>query len=190
MKQPSVSRPHAIVLASGGLDSTACIQFYLDLDWEVKALFVDYGQAAIDAETESVCAVASHYAIDLAIAKLSAPTRFGVGEIRGRNAFLVFTALLVYPDLSGVIAMGIHSGTAYYDCSDRFLYQVTQVAEEYSEGQAKIDAPFLTWTKPMIYAYCQERGVPVSLTYSCELGTSPPCGHCNSCLDRGALGAR
>jgi 7-cyano-7-deazaguanine synthase len=30
--------------------------------------------------------------------------------------------------------------------------------------------------------------LPVQLTYSCELGSVPPCGLCLSCADRRALG--
>jgi 7-cyano-7-deazaguanine synthase len=47
-----------------------------------------------------------------------------------------------------------------------------------------LGAPFATWTKQDIIAYCRTRNVPVHLTYSCERGTEPPCGTCLSCKDR------
>lgn len=98
-------------------------------------------------------------------------------------------ALLVYPRFKGILSLGIHTGTPYYDCSERFIRDITPTVEGYTGGEVRIDAPFLAWDKPTIYAYCKEKGVPIHLTYSCESGTDPPCGKCLSCKDREALNA-
>jgi len=36
----------ALILLSGGIDSTACVHYYLDQKFDVKAVFIDYGQKA------------------------------------------------------------------------------------------------------------------------------------------------
>ncbi|MBK8024154.1 MAG: 7-cyano-7-deazaguanine synthase [Chloroflexi bacterium] len=43
-----------IVLASGGLDSTACIAYYLNLGYEVKPLWMNYGQKAARMENFAI----------------------------------------------------------------------------------------------------------------------------------------
>jgi len=180
-------RTKVLVLLSGGVDSTACVNYYLDQRFDVRGLFIDYGQLANKRELNSATRVASHYGIELITASFSSPRYFSIGEIVGRNAFLVIAALLVEPKLSGIVSLGIHSGVPYYDCSESFVKDIAGLLDGYTDGKVKLDAPFLKWDKAMIYAYCKEKNVPINLTYSCEAGTSPPCGKCLSCQDRNTL---
>ena len=115
--------------------------------------------------------------------------RFGQGEIKGRNAFFIITALMKYSTFSGLVALGIHTGIPYYDTTAEFVSDMKTLLDKYSDGSVRIDAPFLYWQKPMIYEYCKKNRVPIKLSYSCELGKNPPCGKCRSCLDRKALNA-
>jgi 7-cyano-7-deazaguanine synthase len=177
------------VLLSGGLDSAACLHYYLALERPVRALFVDYDQAAVHAERGSARAVARFYGAALGEITVSGPKTFSAGEIVGRNAFLVMTAAMHHPTRSGVIALGIHAGTGYYDCSPDFLSLVNRILDGYSDGRVRCDAPFIGWDKLAIWRYCQKCAVPVELTYSCEAGQTPPCGRCLSCLDRRQLHA-
>lgn len=179
----------AVVLLSGGIDSAACVRYYLDLGYQLRGLFIDYGQHARDNEGESAIQVANYYDIPLDKVSLSPINHFGPGEIRGRNAFLIIAALLYYPQFKGILSLGIHSGTPYYDCSQQFICDIATIIDAYAVGEVRIDAPFLAWDKSMIYAYCKEKGVPIHITYSCESGTDPPCGKCLSCKDREALDA-
>jgi len=41
----------ALVLASGGIDSTACLFYYKELGYDVEALFVDYRHPANVSDT-------------------------------------------------------------------------------------------------------------------------------------------
>jgi len=176
----------ALVLASGGIDSTACIKYYQDLGFEVHGFFVDYGQSARLKEWESVQKVAAFYKIKIKSMIVQNPGTLPYGEIRGRNAFLIMAALLLNPDFVGLISLGIHAGVLYYDCSKEFLKKTNLLVTDYSDGQIKIDAPFIDWDKKMIVSYCRDLEVPTHLTYSCENGDEP-CGKCLSCLDRSAL---
>ncbi len=153
----------------------------------MEGIFVDYGQKAGEKELSSARSIASHYGIKFLGCECTIPQGHGQGEIVGRNAFLVFAALLARPAFRGIICLGIHSGVPYYDCSKVFSRDVNRLLEGYTGGQVALDTPFLKWDKRMILEYCKDNDVPVGLTYSCEVGSDPPCGRCTSCRDRRAL---
>lgn len=175
-----------LILFSGGIDSTACINYYLDLEFEICALFVDYGQRSKQKELNSVKNIAAYYGINFQSLHILNHVTYTPGEIRGRNAFLIMAALLSNPYNSGLISIGIHGDVPYYDCSEDFLKKINVIVKDSSNGQITVDAPFIDWDKKMIFSYCKEKRVPINLTYSCENGDEP-CGKCLSCLDRSAL---
>lgn len=175
------------VLVSGGIDSAALIAFYLRERYDVRALFVDFGQPAVKQELLAATAVCQHYGIPLSISTVRSQATFSVGEILGRNAFLVFAAVLVRGLRPGIIAIGIHEGPPYYDCTEGFLKSIQAVVDGYAAGRIKVAAPFLKWGKLEIWEFCKEARVPVDSTYSCEMGGAQPCGTCLSCKDREAL---
>ena len=61
----------AIVLLSGGIDSMACIHFYLNQGYSIEALFCDYGQPASVREMESAMTMLGIGLTSLAISSLS-----------------------------------------------------------------------------------------------------------------------
>ena len=85
------------------------------------------------------------------------------------------------------IILGIHDGTGYADCTQQFVDQMNRVIDCYANGTIILEAPFVSWFKSEIVSYCKDNSLPVHLTYSCETGAVPPCGHCLSCLDRKEL---
>ena len=176
----------ATVLLSGGIDSAACAR-YLQAEYEqIKGLFVDYGQAAARHELHSAEALSRLLSITLLTARYESLQSYGSGEILGRNAFLVFAALMAAPG-PGVIDLGIHEGTRYYDCTLGFLASVDRLVAEYTDGCIRVIAPFISWSKRRVFEYYVSTGFPAEIAYSCEAGTDPPCGLCSSCLDRRTL---
>lgn len=191
-KKKSVRRAEqdvVLLLASGGIDSTACLRFYLDQQELVQALFVDYGQLSAKREHKAVSLICAYYKTPLRSIRCAGALRKSGGLIHGRNAFLLYLALMEFPSNHGIIAVGAHSGTAYYDCSPSFFASTQSVFDMYVNGAIRIGAPFLHWIKPDILSFCKQRDVPIDLTYSCELGLNQPCGNCNSCRDLEALNA-
>ena len=182
------SERQALVLMSGGIDSSACGHFFLDQGLRVTGAFIDHGQAASSAEQRAVAAMAAYLKIPLKCFSLSGSEPFTFGELVGRNAFLAFSALFLMRAPPGVLAMGLHSGTPYYDCSPSFVESMARLIAEYTDGQTAFVAPFLTWRKRDVYDYFQNARLPLALTYSCESGSMPPCGACASCRDRRGLG--
>lgn len=179
---------NAIVLLSGGIDSAACTRFLQDRGVVARCIFVDYGQAAARHERLSASSVAKLLAVDCSVVEVVGTRKFGAGKILGRNGFLILTALLSADITSGTIALGIHAGTQYYDCTPAFLASIDRVVAEYSDGCIHVIAPFISWSKKQIFDYYVGAGLPTQLTYSCEAGTDPPCGECASCQDRRTLG--
>ena len=112
-----------LVLLSGGVDSAACVAFYTQLGHSVSGLFIDYRQPVREQEERSAAAIAEHYRIPFTMTRCTGPERNYVGEIAGRNAFLVFAALMFRPVQGGIIALGIHHGTG--TTSKRGLIRVT-----------------------------------------------------------------
>lgn len=176
-----------LVLLSGGIDSAACVKYYLNEKFNVASVFVDYGQKAAEREYNGAKKIADFYDIELNLFPLKINKKFSSGEIKGRNAILILSTLMNMPGYQGIISLGIHSGTPYYDCSESFVKNMNDIVEGYTDGMVQLDTPFLKWDKKMIYEYCKDNNVPIELTYSCEKGEKKPCGKCLSCLDRSLL---
>jgi 7-cyano-7-deazaguanine synthase len=101
----------AYVLASGGIDSTACIAYYLDLGFDVRLIFINFGHPANAEEMRHIRQISSHYGLSLQEIELRGADVDRVGEIKGRNAAFVTIALMAHRNLSGVLALGIHAGS-------------------------------------------------------------------------------
>ena len=177
------------VLLSGGVDSAACLSFYLNQGFAASALFIDYGQISAKQERAASSAISDHYQVPLETITITGFREWPGGYIPGRNAFLLYAALLAFKQTTGFIGIGVHAGTTYYDCSEPFIRHLQSSFDSYTDGRIRIGAPFLHWNKREIWDFCQSVKVPLGLTYSCELGRKQPCGQCLSCKDTEALHA-
>lgn len=186
--RPDRSGPReAIVLFSGGIDSTACVHFLIAQNFVVRGLFVDYSQAAADHERRAVESLAPLLSVPVSIVRIGGLESSGAGELIGRNGLLISAALFASKGRSRTIATGIHAGTGYYDCSERFLNTMNWLAQEQTDGKVSIFNPFSHWNKRDVFDYAVAENLPLDRTYSCENGTLPTCGRCASCRDRAGL---
>jgi 7-cyano-7-deazaguanine synthase len=168
-------------LLSGGIDSAVALAMLRSVDGDL-GLFIDYGQSAAAQERRAASAIASHYGI--ALTCVAAPLgRFQLGEIRGRNAFLLASAVMWAPRTVSAVVIGIHGDTPYRDCSPSFVQSFQNMVDEFTNGEIRVVAPLAQWRKPEVLQQARELGVPLDLTYSCEVGAGSPCGACNSCKD-------
>lgn len=145
---------------------------------------MQYGQQAGSKELVSVYAVSRYYEVPLSITRFDGKLVQRNYEFVGRNALLVLLACSQASVTVSHVALGIHAGTPYYDCSPSFVRELQTVLDGYFSGTVTLEVPFLTWTKPEVYSYCSRNGLPVHLTYSCQRGDDVPCGSCPSCQDR------
>ncbi len=170
------------VLFSGGIDSTACINMFHGKQYKIKLLYIDYGQKSCEMEKKTVLNIANEMNLPISIRKYYSEHIYSVGEILGRNLFLLSAALLEQTS-AGLIAMGIHAGTNYYDCSIDFFNLASSLISNYSAGQIAFVAPFIEWNKKEIWEYSKLNNLDRYKTYSCELGLIQPCKKCLSCKD-------
>jgi 7-cyano-7-deazaguanine synthase len=174
---------HCRVLLSGGVDSALVASLLCREGWSAEALWVDYDQPAAEAERVASRAIARHYGLgwhEAAVRGVHVPSR---GEVPGRNDMLIATARACAPDLT--VAIGVHAGTPYTDCSTQWLDAWHRLLDVQHSGTVALLAPLVSLHKPQVLAMARECGVPFGLTHSCETG-SEPCGQCLSCLDRQA----
>jgi 7-cyano-7-deazaguanine synthase len=181
------SNAEVCVLASGGIDSTACLKFYLDRHYKVLPLFVGYGQPARAAEFRSIHAVCRHFGLHPRVVNITGFRALACGELCGRNLFLISVALMATQGSTNLISLGIHAGTRYFDCGSDFMREAESLTSSYTDGRVKLGAPFLNWVKQDVFRYCVEREIPVKMTWSCEASSKKPCGKCLSCRDREGL---
>lgn len=182
----SSKRQRTILLFSGGLDSTTLLFSLVAGRHDTSCLYIDYGHAAAGAEWMAASRHACLAGVDIHRIVISG-LGTGRGEIPGRNAMLVSCAMVAAPPHT-ILAIGVHAGTGYRDCSPAFVWDMQRILDIYHDGTTKLWAPFLTWTKLEIHAYALTLGVPVPETVSCEAPTPGPCGRCRSCLDRKVIG--
>jgi 7-cyano-7-deazaguanine synthase len=159
------------------------IDFYLRRRATLKCLHFQYGQANGQSEAQAAKQVAEYYKVEWQVAKLEFPLMKRKDEVVGRNAMFVVAAACNMPPPMR-IALGIHAGPAYYDCSQSFVVDCQRVLDGYFVGTARVEAPFLKFSKADIANYCKANHVPMHLTYSCLRQNYPPCGECSSCQDR------
>jgi 7-cyano-7-deazaguanine synthase len=173
---------------SGGLDSAVCAHFLQSRGQSVQGVFFNFGQPAAAKESKAARALTARLNIPLKQYRVSGGPELSIGELTGRNAFLVFAALFLAQGKASQIVIGIHSGAPYYDCSVAFVDSMSRLLQEHTDGRVTLIAPLLSWNKGQVFEYFTAAGLPIQETYSCEAGTSPVCGTCASCKDRRILG--
>ena len=204
----------AVVLLSGGLDSSVTLSLAKSQGFDVYALSFDYGQkhhkelqrAQMIAERAHVSA---HKIISLNMNSWGGSSltdqnlEIEQGDIHRENIpntyvparNMVFLSIAAsYAEAIGArhIFIGIsevdYSG--YVDCREDFIQAMEQAINKGTVSGAvdnkpiKIHAPFIHSTKAEEITLGAKLGVDFSLTWSCYRGEETPCGTCDSCLLR------
>ncbi len=203
----------AIVLVSGGLDSTTALAIAKQQGYECYALSFDYGQRHI-AELDAAKRVAKHFAtIDHKIIKLdlgqiggsaltdsniAVPESFTEGipvtYVPARNTlFLSYALAWAEVVQANDIFIGVNAVdySGYPDCRPEFIQAFERLATLATkagvEGTAiKIHTPLIDLTKAQIIQQGIALNVDYSITVSCYQADSNgyACGVCDSCRFR------
>lgn len=201
----------AVVLLSGGLDSTTAAALARREKYELYALTVRYGQvhaAEIDAARRVALAlgVAKHVELDVDLRAFGGSSLLGEGDIPkantsvpstyvpARNTILLSLAL-GWAEVLGAerIVIGVNAidYSGYPDCRPEFLsafeYLATLATRAGVGGTViRIWAPLQSLSKAGIIRLGAELGVDYGLTHSCyaPLPDGRPCGQCDSCRFR------
>jgi len=198
MKNNSANPGKVCVLLSGGIDSTACVSFYLGQHFSVRALFIDYGQLAANAEWEACQKVCDY--LDLKAVRMDVK---GFGQlipsgltndsleiakeafVPTRNLlFLVLGSAYGYVKSALVIALGLLSNPIFPDQTSDFVEESERTISKTLGLDVKILAPLLSLNKLDVLKLAHRYDFPMEYTYSCHSGDKRPCGHCISCKER------
>lgn len=204
----------AVVLLSGGLDSTVCMAVAADAGHELLPISFDYQQRH-SRELASARAVADHYGVshhlviatnmaaiggsaltDAAIdvpAGDAARSDIPVTYVPARNLIFLSYAL-GYAEVSGAdrIYIGVNAldYSGYPDCRPDFIRLFQQLAD-YSTKAAvadgrriTVETPLLALAKKDIVLLGSKLNAPLHLTTSCYAGGAEACGRCDSCVLR------
>lgn len=201
-----MNKPKALVVHSGGLDSTVLL-YEMRRDFNVIGLVgVNYNQRH---SKELNCAdnIAEHLHIrrhELQVniyLETSSQTSYNIPVPEGhytaenmkttvvpnRNMILLALAAAKAVDLGAeIIGFGAHSGdhAIYPDCRPEFITVLGDAIEIATENRVKIFAPFDNVTKAQIVARGVELEVPFEMTWTCYKGGKLACGRCGTCVER------
>lgn len=202
---------HALVVLSGGQDSTTCLywaikKFGVD---QVSSISFDYGQRhKIELQCAQKIAHLAHVAheilpintfarlggnaltddidvIDRTDSDNNLPNTF----VPGRNLiFLTFAAAYAYQRQINHLITGVaqtdYSG--YPDCRADTLTSLTQTLNLGMEYNIQIHTPLMDLSKAQTVLLAEKLGAMEAMadTHTCYNGEQPPCGHCPACILR------
>ena len=206
----------AVVLFSGGLDSSTCLAIAREEGFAPHALAVRYGQRHVH-ELRAAERIASAMAVPLKVIEIDlraiggsaltgelevpkdAPIGGGipVTYVPARNTVLLALAL-GYAEVLGAqdLYLGVNAidYSGYPDCRPAFVHAFEALANLATaaavEGRARyrVHAPLQMLSKADIIRRGTRLGVPYALTHSCydPDGAGRACGRCDSCRLRAA----
>ena len=210
----STSRPKAVVLLSGGMDSCVCAALAAR-DYGAAALHVMYGQRTEQRERRSFDAICERLGIrrrmvirndalrqiggsaltDASIAVPAAENNFGspdhpvpITYVPFRNAHFL-AAAVSWAEVLGAEKIFIgaveQDSSGYPDCRPAYYQAFNQVIRAGTrEGKIDIVTPLIGMRKTQIVTLGLELGAPFDLTWSCYSRDDRACGVCESCVLR------
>lgn len=205
-----MDKDKAVVIVSGGLDSTTLLYWVIKEGYEAQVLSFDYGQrhrkeleyAKRTCEKLGV----KHKIVDLkSIHELlqgSALTSESVAVpeehyshesqkltiVPNRNAIMLNIAIGYAVSIGAekvFYAAHYNDRAIYPDCRWEFVESMNIVAKLANDNpRLEIVAPFVHKTKAEIVGIGRELGVPFEETWSCYKGKEKACGVCGTCRER------
>lgn len=206
-----MTRPLAVVLASGGLDSCVCVA-ETARDYDLALLHVNYGQRTQARELRAFTDIADHYRVPAArrlvtdLAHLAAiggsslldpdaPVEEGLpagGDgipstyVPFRNAHLLCIAVS-WAEVIGAAAVVLgavqEDSSGYPDCREEFVRAFQAAVDAGTRPQTRIElrTPLIHLDKAAIARRGIELEAPLHLTWSCYVASDVACGRCESC---------
>ena len=196
----------AVILLSGGIDSTTTLYYAKTRGYKCHALIFDYGQRhrkeVIRASRISRLSGTPYQIIKISlpwkgsslldkVLKVPVRRKFkGIPStyVPARNTIFLSFALS-YAEAIGAKAVFIGANaidfSGYPDCRPSFYNAFRKVVREGTKAKKiKILTPLINMTKAQIIKLGLKLKAPLELTWSCYKGGRKPCGVCDSCKIR------
>ena len=198
----------AVVILSGGMDSTTSAFIAKNEGYEIIPLHFNYGQRTERKELDSfnkICdylGIKNRYVIDIPFFKqigasalvdenLEVPTDgikpgIPITYVPFRNGiFLSIAAAVAEKEGAEAIYIGVveEDSSGYPDCREEFIENMERAinAGTKPETNIKIKTPLIHLKKEDIVKKAIEVGVPLEFTWSCYKEEDEACGVCDSC---------
>jgi len=199
----------ALVVLSGGQDSTTCLYWAIDRFGRenVSSVTFDYGQRH-RIEVASATEIADFAGVSNVILPIDTFAALGGDALTatditvemapdeetglpntfvpGRNLiFLTFAAAFAYQRNIAHLVTGVaqtdYSG--YPDCREDTMSSLQTAIQQGMESEIEIHTPLMHLSKKETVELAQELGAlpAMAMTHTCYNGERPPCGHCAAC---------
>jgi len=198
----------AVVILSGGMDSSLCAFIAKKEGYEIIALHFNYSQKTQERELKAFRDIANSVQ---AIKKIELNLDFfkdmsglslidkktkvqttGIEEgipstyVPYRNGiFLSIAGAIAEKECAEIIYIGVveEDSSGYPDCTKEFINSIQKTINLGTKPQTKIkiSTPLVTLKKEDIVQKAIEYKVPLNLTWSCYQNSQKACGLCDSC---------
>ena len=198
----------AVVILSGGMDSTTLLYDTIKRGYEVFAVSFNYNQKhkkelECAKDTCKILAI-PHEIFDLSILNQIAPSsltredwNIPEGHYADENMkeTVVPNRNMVMLSLATSYAIGIKATKLFYgahagdhdiypDCRKEFVHQLSLTIEMCDWSKVLLVAPYIDMDKGDIVIKGKELGVDYFYTWTCYKGKKEACGKCGSCVER------
>jgi len=207
---PAFGKSRAVVLLSGGMDSSVCAALAVR-DYEAAAVHVSYGQRTQERERQSFLAICQRLKIHdrlmvhneafraiggsaLTDESIAVPDAEDIGRdipvtyVPFRNAHFLAVAVS-WAEVLGAEKVYIGAvepdSSGYPDCRPAYYKAFNEVVKTGTrDGRIEILTPLIAMRKAEIVRLGLELGAPFDLTWSCYSREDEACGVCDSCVLR------
>lgn len=199
----------AVVILSGGMDSTLSSYIAKNSGYELIAIHFNYGQRTQDRELKAfrdICQelnVLNKYEIDIPFftqigasaltdKTIEVPTSgiekgiVPITYVPFRNGiFLSIASAIAEKENASAMYIGVvqEDSSGYPDCTDTFIQSIEKAINEGTKEDTIIEiiTPLVHLSKAQIVQEAIKLNVPLKLTWSCYKEEIEACGICDSC---------
>lgn len=193
----------ALVMVSGGLDSTTVCHMLVREGVDVHPVFFDYGQHCAETEWGKVLSVLPPTSLpperlDISDIFRGSPSRMIVEAdlwnetITDDDLYIPYRTMLFFSVAAAraqtLKIMNVYSGfinsnhAKEIDCSAAFMNGLEELSKDV--GAVRFHSPLREMSKTDVVRLALELDVPIGRTFSCQASSSFPCGACPNCVER------
>jgi len=203
-----MSKPKAVVIYSGGMDSFTLLNRVIKDNYDVFALTFNYGQKHVK-EVEVASTVCEQLSVPHKILDISpinqlmqSSSLVGTADVPeghyeaenmkstvvpNRNMILLSLAIGYAVDIKAdKVFYGAHAGdhAIYPDCRPEFVHAMNAVAGIANYDPVSIETPYLNASKGEILKDGLSMNLSYENTWTCYNGREKACGKCGACVER------